>query len=649
MPKEPQFPTAADNPAEAAPLPESLQIADAPVQSGKLDADLYLADDLDGITESLFGSGNLNYLLLQARQTDAAATGAGFDSVNALHADPASALAALAAAQQAAVDAQAIDQALAMPVAADGDAFGAARGSSFAATSSPSGSFSAETSGTGFSLLSQGDQPLPAPPDDEDRPNDDDDDGGDDDDDDTNNPPDDDDGTNNGDIDILGDNNIGLPVIDINLDPLENIVGDIDLGIGIDFDPDSGLTIDLDTVLVDIPLVGSEINIDIPLVNPVIGEVLEVAAPVLDAVTDIAQPVIDGLSTTVESLLGSLLGAPPAAGDDYDLAVHTDLGIPDLDVNLDVIENIVGDIDIGVTFSHGEDGIGLGIETIAADLPLVNADVQLDIPLATPVVNGALDPAADLLGTITDPETLSGVVDDPLGSLPALADAAIEGIGGIVEGTVSGVGDSLGNALGNLGQPDNTADDYDIALYNDLGLPQIDVNLDLVESVTGDIDLGTTLSHGDEGLTVGLDTVLAGVQVFDDAEVTLDIPLVTPVADDVLDMAQSLLGAASDDENTASGAMTLIDGLAQNTEDTLSNILGSSSEDPLWPQLGSGLLDGTVDSLGSLVDSTGDGALQLPEPVGNIVEGLGLLPSGSEHGGGVLSGLFNGHGGGLFG
>ncbi|MDD9901745.1 MAG: hypothetical protein OXT65_12260, partial [Alphaproteobacteria bacterium] len=42
--------------------------ADIVVNTGKLDADQYTAEDLDGVTESLFGSGNLNYLMLQARQ-----------------------------------------------------------------------------------------------------------------------------------------------------------------------------------------------------------------------------------------------------------------------------------------------------------------------------------------------------------------------------------------------------------------------------------------------------------------------------------------------------------------------------------------------------------------------------------------------------
>jgi hypothetical protein len=38
----------------------------------KLDVDQYMAEDLDGVTESLFGSGNMAYASLQATQTDEA-------------------------------------------------------------------------------------------------------------------------------------------------------------------------------------------------------------------------------------------------------------------------------------------------------------------------------------------------------------------------------------------------------------------------------------------------------------------------------------------------------------------------------------------------------------------------------------------------
>lgn len=686
MPKDLPFPTAADNPASTEPQSAAAHIVDAPIHAGRLDADLILADDLDGITESLFGSGNLNYLLLQARQTDAAAMGSGFDSASALHADPATALAAVAAAQQAVLDAQTIENAFfaTAQASANGAGLSHANALSFAGGGDGLGSISAQSAN--FTPVSAGDQPAAVGNTTQITNNnnnngngDDGNNGGNDgngnnnDDDDNNNggnepnnPPGGNDDNNNGgnndnggnnggndDIDILGENNIGLPVIDINLDPIENIVGDIDLGIGIGFDPDTGVTIDIDTVLLDIPLINGEINIDIPLLNPVIGEVLVILDPILTAVTDITQPIIDGLSTTVESVIGSIFGQPPNMNGDYDLSVHTDLGIPHIDINLDVIEDIIGDIDILVTFAHGEDGIDIGLDSIFADLPIANADLHIDIPLVTPVVEGVLDPTADLLSHITNPDTLAGLVDNPSEALPDLLDTAVQSAADIVTGAVGGVMETVQNTLENLGQADTSPDDYDIAIGTNLGLPPVDINLDAIENIVGDIDIGPSIAVTESGITLGMDLELLGVDILDNTEITLDVPLVMPVVADTLGAVQEIIGCTLDSENIISGAVNLIEDTVQTAANTVGNILGGGGNDDCnnasWPELGSGLVHGLTDGIGGILGGQGDGALHLPDPVGNIVEGLGLLPSGSDHGGGLLSGLFNGHGGGLFG
>lgn len=778
----PAPPVAAPN---NAPSADAALLTDAPVQTHKLDADLYMAGDLDGITESLFGSGNLNYLLLQARQTDAAGSGNGFDGMDAALADPYAPSWLLAAAKNIAAGLQ--------PAGMEGALFGtnAADGLNSGPVSAFAGNDAARAlsvDGIDGNILANIARLMDAPPegsivnDSDDNTDDDDGDNGGGDNGGGDNGGGDngggdngggDNGGNNGgnnggDIDILGDNNIGLPVIDINLDPLENIVGDIDLGIGIGFDPDDGLTIDLDTVLLDIPVLEGVINIDIPLLNPVIGEVLTIADPVVDIVTGIAQPLLDGISTTVESIIGSLLGAPPPMNGDYDLQVHTDLGIPNLDVNLDVLENMIGDIDIALGLDAvGGDGIGITLDGLVADLPVINLDTQINVPVIMPVVNGALAPVSDILSNLTAPETLAGVFDNPAEAAEDIIGSVVGSLQDIVAGTTEGIVSSLEDTLGSIGQSDHSADDSDLAVQNDIGLPQIDINLDAVENITGDIDLGLSLNssdngltvgldttiagvnllddvsvavdiplvspvvtevleaaspvlggvtsavqpvlddvsgivenltdnlltppppdgaddtdiavhnniglpqidinldtvenitgdidlglqQGDDGLTIGLDTTLAGIQLLDDVNVTVDIPLVTPVAGEVIDIAQSLLGEAASDEGTAQGAMALLDGTVQGVEDVLSILLGSGPQgggDAAWPQLDAGALLGS-EGLGGLMGGITDGALHLPEPVGNIVEGLGLLPSGSDHGGGLLSGLFNGHGGGLFG
>lgn len=67
-------------------------LQDVPV--ARLNADMYAADDLDGGTEGLSGSGNLNYLVLQSQQTNDARqvndpfnpdnNGAGLDGIGSL-------------------------------------------------------------------------------------------------------------------------------------------------------------------------------------------------------------------------------------------------------------------------------------------------------------------------------------------------------------------------------------------------------------------------------------------------------------------------------------------------------------------------------------------------------------------------------------
>ena len=279
-----------------------------------------------------------------------------------------------------------------------------------------------------------------------------------------------------------------------------------------------------------------------------------------------------------------------------------------------------------MSLNSSDNGLTVGLDTTIAGVNLLDdVSVAVDIPLVSPVIAEALEAASLVLGGVTS--AVQPVFDD---------------ISGIVE-----------NLTDNLLTPptQDGADDTDIAVHNNIGLPQIDINLDTVENITGDIDLGLGLQQADNGLTLGLDTTLAGIQLLDDVSITVDIPLVTPITGDVIDIAQGLLGEAASDEGTANGAMALLDSTLQGTEDLLSTLLGSGPQgggDATWPQLDAGSLLGS-EGLGGLVSGVTDGALHLPEPVGNIVEGLGLLPSGSDHGGGLLSGLFNGHGGGLFG
>lgn len=814
-------------------------LPDSIIPTHKLDADNYMANDLDGITESLFGSGNLNYLLLQGRQSDAAGVAGGFDGIAPSDMDAMTAMAALMNAGRALGDAADLENTLSARGLGDADGSGNGNGNIFSRDGGNAFGGDAFDNMRALAADSNFNTDIPTsdtppsdnppaddPPDNDPPDNDPPDDNPPDDDPPDDNPPDDnppdddppDDNPPDGedDIDVLGTNDINLPEVDINLDPLEDIVGDIDVGVDISHG-DDGVTIGVDTVLLDIPVLDATVNLDVPLLNPVVDTVLDITDPILGGVTETVQPVVDGVGDTVESIIDSLLGVPPEGGD-VDLSVHQDLGLPQIDVNLDVVEDIVGDIDIVTDIDRTDDGISLDVDTIVADIPLVNADLDLDVPVVMPVVNGAVDPVAGLLDNVTSAETLENLVDNPAEALSDIVDDTIETVADTVEGTVAGLQESIEDTLSQVGQQDNSADDVDIAITTPLGLPPVEISLDPIEQITGDIDLGLGLTEDDGTLGLDLDTVLAGVgltegqtaavdipvlgdtlnaimdpdaapediveetvesledtlsgitdtlggigafgesgagnitegledglgvladtvengvaggdlleeiaggldtigQADTDADDTdidignnidvpqvdivlntienivgdidvgvdlgidsngidlgvdlvalgldltqgeqeVDIPLATPVVDDLLDTATEILGTAAGTETEAEGAMGLIDSVTQGAEDLLSSVLGGttdSGDTASWPQLntdGAGGIAGVAEGLGLLGGSdSGDGILGLPDPIGDLTEGFGLLSGGSDndHTGGSLSGLVSGLGGGLFG
>lgn len=583
-------------------------LPDSIIPTHKLDADNYMASDLDGITESLFGSGNLNYLLLQGRQSDAAGVAGGFDGIAPAEMDAMTAMAALMNAGRALGDAADLENALSVRSFADpgasgsshnilsrdgDDAFGsgafdnlyALAGDNDFNTSVPPATPSSDRPPSDD--LPDNDPPDNNPPDGGDPPDD--------------NPPDDEE-----DVDILGTNDLNLPIVDINLDPLEDIVGDIDVVVDISHGG-NGVTIGVETVLLDIPVLDATVNLDVPLLNPVLDAVLDVTDPILGGVTETVQPIVDGLGNTVESLLGSLLGVPPEDGD-IDLSVHQDLGLPQIDVNLDVIEDIVGDIDIIVDIGRTEDGISLDIDTIVADIPLVNADLDLDVPVVMPVVNGAVDPVAGLLENVTSAETLENLVNNPAEALGDIVNDTVDAVTGAVEGAVAGLQESIAETLSQIGQQDNSADDVDIALSTPF-LPPIEISLDPVEQIIGDIDLGITLTENNGTLGLDLDTVLAGIGLTEGQVAAVDIPLLGDT-----------LNALMDTDATP--------------EDVVESVLGSAET----------ALGGIADTLGSIGDYTESGAGNITE---GLEDGLGVLADTIENGvvgGGLLEEIADGLG-----
>lgn len=597
-------------------------LPDSAVSTHVLDADNYMADDLDGITESLFGSGNLNYLLLQGRQSEAAGVAGGFDGIAPAEMESLTALAALMNAGRALGDAADLEKTL------SGKNNAATQNGEDAAANSLAphggddfvhGNLNSVQSLAQESALNI--DPPPAYPQQDTQPNDD----LPDDNPPNDNPPDDNPPVDNpptdnppadnppddpadtaDDIDVLGTNDLNLPEVDINLDPLEEIVGDIDIGVDISHG-DDGVTVDIDTVLLDVPVLDATVNIDVPLLNPVVDAVLDVTDPVLGGVTETVQPLVDGIGDTIESLIDSLLGQPPADDGDVDLAVHNDLGLPQIDVNLDVVEDIVGDIDIIVDIGHSDDGISLGVDTIVADIPLVHADIDLDVPVVMPVVNGAVDPVADLLENITSADTLENLVDNPVGTAGEIVEDALETVTEVVEGVAGGLQEAVEDVLSQIGQQDTSPDDVDIAISTPLGLPPIEISLDPIEAITGDIDLGLGLTENDGVLGIDLDTVVAGIDLTEGQVLALEVPVVSPVLESLLDPEAA-------------------------PEDMLDSALGSIAE--------------TVEDVAEIAENIGD---TLQDGIGHITagleEGLGALGDTVENGiigGGLVDDLLGG-------
>lgn len=693
--------------AKAAPVSEQ----DAPlhdsiitISTNKLDADNYAADDLDGVTESLFGSGNLNYLMLQARQNDLAAINNG----NNFFTDPqeSSGLASLAT-QQRLLDAlqengdtpllknNAEDAAYAGSL---GD-IGTGNTSPFPSLALNSGFPSAGESSTNEnSFLSQITNVNNTPPEHDPEPP-------------TQEPPtqepptqeppdseppvpDPDPNPVPPDVDVIGNNDLGLPIPSLNLDPVEDILGDIDVILDVTHG-DDGLTIGIDTVLMDVPILNGDLNIDIPVLNPLIDTALDAATPAISTVTTLTQPVLDGVTDIIENILGesadldkvpllSALSEIPAAIEPV-LETVSAVAQPVFDAATNLVEDIVAALPGEETLpalnlvSDTLDHLAPALDTLNQATapvfealnglePAVTEIVENVTSLTAPVTGlaGSLLTAVPETGEILSPgnlldtvENASSVVDDITTAVAApameladelssaaddLVSATLEPAEEAAEALMPILGD-VGNTLSGLfnGAPD-TGDDIDLALHNDMGLPNIDINLDAVEALTGDIDILADVSHTPDSLQLGLDALVANIPLAEE-DVLLSASGVDEAADPLLDKISSVIDEVQSSECLLTEGIELV----ACATDPLLGAAADSLDLACWPQIDTGNISAAL-GLGVLGEVTVDAATLLPDPVGNVAEGLGLLHDvGGDHGGGMLSGLSHGLRGGLFG
>lgn len=617
----------------------------------RLDAEFYQADDIDGDADGLSGSGNLNYLVLQSQQThDASALNNPFQIMDGNHLFNGHMMGAGPSAGN--MDSPGYgnfsdddnNESLAgnggdfnlgegsntgQDISNLGTGLGIAGASALKARSFNEGdNYSEDTKISIVNYPPHKPEPPKEPP--EDPPN----------------PPD---PPKNDDYDLVVD--VNTPILDIDLDvildPIENIVGDIDIDIDAIIDNilpgDHGLLPDIsasvDAVLDGTTLLGLDLEEVLDPLDPLVSGVTNLLDDVIGSVEDLLpntliQPVTDILNTVVD-----LTGLNGGNGD-TDLLLNLGAVIPgftvldtSLDVPLNPLELLLGDIDITIdaqtlvedlgehTFAIIDDLHALDVEgvigtVISDDGILQNIDgiipqLDLGLDIATdifPDFDAALA-SNDILGYVTD--LISDITADLDDTLPAGDILGSDVVTGLLDNLLAG------DPVPVPGSDTDLTIDTGLDVVG-LDIPDInlDIPLDPLESILGDIDIGLDL-----------------VSLTDPESVT-----------DILhDALAGDIDGIIDDLNTGVGLDTHLDLLEGNDIDLdiFPDNLGDIASDV------GAVTEGLSDAVGSLLGSPQIPDV-LPDPVGTITEGLGHVVDTTPVLGG-LGGLLHHGGGGLFG
>lgn len=581
------------------------------IPANRLDADQYSADDIDGVTESIFGSGNMAYASLQAAQTDAALTlnealaiepgslpeqdgttltgnpvvfGNG-DVSNAQHGPD----------REIPTD---TDRALESgagegpePLGAEGQFSNTTVGAIGASTlSSDAGSFAASS---GFSA------------------------GGD-------SLADNSTGGNTSTTVVNNSNTTNIVNVDVD-DTVQNIVntvhetinnitnlGDelidnvINLGDDIITTILEGDITEITEILTNevtqiTEILNSEINTVLETVNNFLEETN--ITQTLTEVTNITNEVTETVTTIINNVLDDVLGGG--------LALHLDTGVLETlgaGLHVTVDDSIVGTLGTGLVSDNmagivgdltgldvsllPDTGLEIGFDLLGGSDPDDGADLSI-AGLDTPDISldliedivGDVDIAVDLPLELTDPEVM------------------LEGAGSLVE--------SLDDIA--LAEPD--------AILDILGGQGADGALEII---AGDTVLG-------EDFDVELDSVLEDITTDIDGGGLIE--QIVETAEDVLaDAGSEITELLGDDLNIDDS----IDLLSTVEGDGIGDLLGGATDETSWTDStidAGGLFDDVVSGIGGESDA-------LPDPGGTVAEGLGVLNVEPEIVSGGLGGLF---------
>lgn len=622
-------------------LPDSIEIP-----SGKLDADEYSAEDLDGVTESLFGSGNMNFLSLQAGQSndtitlnDSFALGAGdqffslpategqtvpafdgssqneniFDTARG-RAGPVTMDKAVDSGESSNIDALVTDGQLshgmigsigASALSLDKGAFSASSGAN------TNGGDISETHNSESTTINNNT---------------------------TNN------NTTNSDTIQNTVNTVGDTIGDV-----VNLGGDIIESI---LNSSVNVTDIVNTLtenITDITDIAGDIWNNLSLDEIVnFGDVVNMVVN-NEAVTELTEIVNTTVNNTLNTLTENLTGLL----DEGVIALHLDdtlLSSTGLNLDLSLSDTLSGGLDAG-TLTGGAQDLILGATGL--DLPLLSdsqASIGFDLlggaaeldntlgdtditlngldNLGLDIPDIALDPVEGLVGDIdialdipeelTDPGALLNDVQDAIGNLDTLDLGELNDLPDLLggEGSEGALGIEIFDAV--LEQDlDMTLDDLTTGALEEVLPEMADTGLESgLEEVLG-LDLATPQSNESEGALVDglLDTV-----------------------DNTLDQADSLLGGLASEENVpdiqeAGDLVDALDLLSGGHEDGGEN---GGLDDSIWTDIGD-LGDGLFDDI--VGGDLGGGDL-LPDPIGGVAEGLGGLDIPLNHDGGAFGGLF---------
>lgn len=366
-----------------------------------------------------------------------------------------------------------------------------------------------------------------------------------------------------------------------------NLNGDLLDSLGID----AGIILD-DTIsgLVDVGLVTK--NID----------------TLVTELTGLNLPVIGDLGAVISLDLLNFGDAIDNSLGDTDLSITglDLLGMPDLHITLDPVETILGDIDIG-----------LDIPAALADPQNLLSGVQDTIGDLSNLDVANIDEALDILGD----EGLSGALDLELFDTNLNESFDLTG-----NDLLGGLEDILGDI--DLANPQDALQNMTDELNDSLaGIEDLadTIPLDLIEEIVGDIDL-------DIGFATDILGDLADPLVNDGEGGTGEASILTEVNDIAENIAEDALGS---DGGLIEQITEIIDPVLEDALDLLGgdgDLIGGL--DDIWTEegMGGGLFD---DIIGG--DLSGEGGL--PNPIGDIAGGLGGLDIPLDNGGG-LGGLF---------